>query len=268
MNKKLIESLAKLAKVKDVEEFSKALQSEEDTGFSLDLDNLTVRTKEEDAEVRNNILEESKKKNFTDAFEIQIKNMKKDLGLEFEGKRQEDFIESFKKKILTDAKIEPDKKINELNQSLEALRGQLTQKDQEFLNFKETVKSEKQKFKAQSLIPELPKELGLTKDEAVSLYFMNHESKEDGIYVNGEKQKNDLEKPLSLEDSVKQFVESKGWNKESFTGRGGGSQNQGQQSTLPKNEEEFNSYIQSKGWNLGSTEANALLVEMAKAQNE
>ena len=267
MNKKLIESLAKLAKVTDVSAFTEALQSETDTSFDLGLDNLVVRSRDEETQIRENLLAEAKTKNFKDAFEIQIKNMKKDLGLEFEGKRQEDFINAYKTQILSEAKVEPNKKIDELNSSLEVLRGQLSEKDNAFEQLKTSVEVDKRKFKAQSLIPELPKELGLTKDEATSLYFMKHEIKEDGIYFNGEKQKDNMEKSLSFEDSVKSFVESRGWNKSTPTGRGGGAQG-GSNNTLPTSLDEFEGYLKEKGINPGSQEANALLSEVVKANEE
>ena len=262
---KLIESLAKMAKVTDVEAFAKALTSETDTDFDLGLDNLIVRTKDEDEQVRENLLSESKTKNFTDAFEIQIKNMKKDLGLEFEGKRQEDFIDAFKTQILSEAKVEPNKKIEELNSSLEALRGQVSEKQSAYEQLQSSIENDKRKYKAQSLIPELPEGLGLNKEEATSLYFMSHEIKDDGVYRNGEKLKDKLEKALSFEDSVNSFIESKGWNKKQPTGRGGGAKGEGQ-SGLPTNLDEYDNYIKEKGWAAGSQEANALLSEVVKAE--
>ena len=269
MNKKLIESLAKLAKVQDVDAFAEALKSETDTSFDLGLDNLVVRTTEEDSQIKANLLEEAKTKNFTDAFEIQIKNMKKDLDLDFQGKKSEDFIDAFRNKVLADAKIEPDKKINDLNQSLEALRTQLSEKEKSFTELQSSIENDKRNFKAQSLIPELPENLGLSKDEAVSLYFRSHEIKEDGIYLNGNKLKDNLEKPLSFEDSVKSFVETKGWNKTQHSGRGGGAQGgEGASSSLPTNEQEYETYVKEKGWTIGSQEANAVLQQMAKAQTE
>lgn len=262
---KLIASLAEMAKVEDVEAFAKALKSETDTDYELDLGGLIVRTKEEDEQLRENLLAEVKTKNFNDAFEIQIRNMKKDLGLEFEGKKQEDFINSFKSKILAEAKVEPNKKISELESSLETLRGQINEKQSAYEQLKSSVEKDKRKFKAQSLIPDLPENLGLSKDDAVNLYFMSHEEKEDGIYVNGNKLKDKLEKPLSFEESVISFVESKGWNKKPV-GRGGGyggDDNPGD-GGLPKTLEEYDKYIEEKGWVKGGKEANALLSEVVK----
>lgn len=263
---KLIKSLAEMVKVKDVEAFAKALQSETDTDYKLDLGGLVIRTKDEEEQIRENLLSEAKTKNFTDAMEIQIRNMKKDLGLEFEGKRQEDFIEAFKSQVLSEAKVEPNKKIEELTGSLDALRQQVSEKESAYAQLQSSVENEKRKFKAQSLIPNLPEGLGLTKDEATSLYFLTHEIKEDGIYRNGEKLKDKMEKPLSFEDSVSSFVESKGWNKaQAPTGRGGGAKGEGS-SGLPTSLDEYDNYIKEKGWTKGSQEANALLQEVVKAE--
>lgn len=267
MNKKLIESIAKLAKVSDVEALTKALQSESDTEFKLDTDNLVVRTKEEDSQYKNNIIEDAKPSIWKEATEIQIKNMKKEIGLDFEGKKPEDFISNFKAKVLDEAKVEPNQKINELNSSLETLRSQLEDKDSKFSELQQSIALDKRKFKAQSLIPELKN--GLSKDEATALYFMSHEVKEDGVYVNGEKLKDNMEKPISFEESVSKFVESKGWNTpDTPTGRGGGARGDGASSELPKTMEEYDEYIKEKGYNPGSQEANAVLNDMVKAEND
>lgn len=266
MNKKLIESIAKLAKVTDVEAFTKALQSESDTDFNLDVDNLIVRTKDEDSQLRENIINDAKPEIWKQATEIQIKNMKKDLGLEYEGKSPEDFISNFKSKILSEAKVEPNKKIEELEGSLSKLRSQLEEKDNAFSELQSNIESDRLKFKAQSLIPDLTN--GLTREEATSLFFMKHDIKEDGVYRDGQKLKDNLENPLSLEDSVKSFLQEKGWNETKPSGRGGGARGNGDNTTLPTNDEEFESYIKEKGWSVGSQEANAVLVEMAKAQSD
>ena len=267
MNKKLIESIAKLAKVSDVEALTKALQSESDTDFKLDTDNLVIRTKEEDSQYKNNIIEDAKPSIWKEATEIQIKNMKKEIGLDFEGKKPEDFISNFKSKVLEEAEVEPNQKINELNTSLETLRTQLKAKDSKFSELQQSIETDKRKFKAQTLIPELSN--GLNKDEATALYFMSHEVKEDGIYVNGEKQKDKMEKALSFEESVSKFVESKGWNAPPKpTGRGGGAGSEGASSDLPTTIEEYDEYIKEKGYNPGSQEANAVLNDMVKADKD
>lgn len=270
MNKKLIESLAKLANVSDVEAFTTALQSETDTDFQLDTDNLTVYTNEQlDAlktTLTENVTKNVKDKAFSDAFEIQIKNMKKQVGLEYEGKKSEDFIKNFKLKVLEEANIEPNKMKEDYESSMEKLRNQITERDQDYLELQREVTNNKIRFDAKSFIPELPENLGISKDDATNLYFMSHEVKEDGIYKNGTLQKNNMEKPLSQQESITAFITEKKWNA-TPSGRGGGA-GSGDGKTLPKTMDEYESMLSERGLNPGSAEANALLQEVAKENPE
>lgn len=261
MNTELIQSLAKLAKVSDVEAFTAALQSESDTGFKLDTENLIVNTATELQTIKDNVYENAKKDTFKAAAEITIKNMKKETGLDFEGKDPKEFISKFKENILNEANIEPNNKIQELETSNSNLRNLLTEKESEISNIQESYKSESRMNTIKGLIPELPQGLGLTKDEAVSLVTLNLEFKEEGIYKNGELLKDKMESPLALDKYVENYVADKGWNKQP-SGRGGGSGGQG--SSAPTSLEEFNSSATEKGLRVGSQEYNALLNQAVK----
>jgi hypothetical protein len=268
MNKNLINSLAKLAKVKDVEAFTSALQSETDTDFTLDTGNLIVRTSEEELVYKTNISKEVKDKAFSDAFEIQIKNMKKATGLEFEGKKSDDFILAYKSEILKNANILPDKRIQELETTLEQVNASLSDKDIEFNNLKSGYSLEKNRFKAESYIPELPQAIGLSKSEATDLFFLKNEIKEDGIYKDGVRQINTTTaEPITLENAVSGFVSERGWNV-TPSGRGGGSG--GSASTAPSIStfDQFESLAKEKGLNVGSQQYNALLADTVKANPE
>ncbi|MFK7947851.1 MAG: hypothetical protein AB8G11_09685 [Saprospiraceae bacterium] len=264
MNKNLLQSLAKMAKVTDVEAFSKALQSETDTDFKLDTENLIVRTKEEEESFKSNLTNLVKDKAFSDAFEIQIKNMKKEVGLEFEGKKSKDFMEAYKSKILEEANIEPNNRISELENTLKTVTQSLEKKDTEYAQLKNGFSLEKNRLKAESLIPNLPESIGLDKKEVADLFFLKHEVKDDGIYKDGERLINQTTaQPFQIEDAVNNFISERGWNKQP-SGRGGGSQ-QGQD---PINKisslDEFNSLAESKGYRQGSQEYNSMLAEKIK----
>lgn len=261
---KLIEELAKLAKVSDVEAFAKALQSETDTDYKLDTSNLIVRTKEEEEDFKANISTEVKNKAFNDAFEIKIKNLKKDLGLEFEGKKDEDFINAFKTKILEEANIEPSKRISELENTLKTINTTLEDKDKELLNLKTSYQKDKVRLEAKNYL-KVPETLGLSKEEATDLFLMKYDIKEDGIYK-GEERIVDPKtaKPLELKDVVNSFVTERGWNKEVVIGRGGQGINNNNSVGVPTSLEEFNSLAQEKGFNVGSKDYNAYLAEVVK----
>ena len=263
---KLITELAKLAKVSDVDAFAEALKSETDTDYQLDIDNLIVRTKAEDEAYRSNISKEIKDKAFSDAFEIQIKNMKKDLGLDFEGKRQEDFIEAFKGKVLSEASIEPNKRISELENTIANINKTLQEKDNELNNGKSTFMKEKTRLEAESYIPDLPENIGLTKQEATDLFFMKYEIKDDGVYKGNERLvSTNTAEPLGLKDVIYNFVSEKGWNKETPKGRGGEGVRSGKGASLaPTTLDEFNALAAEKGFNVGSKDYNAFLAEVVK----
>lgn len=266
MNTKLIESLAKLAKVSDVAAFTEALQSESDTDFQLDTENLVVNTKDELETLKTNIYENAKSDTFKAASEITIKNLKKSVGLEFEGKDPDVFIEKFKASVLEQAQIEPNQKIEEQSKSLDNLRKQLETKDSEIESLKLDFQKKETRSKVESLIPELPEGLGLSKSEATSLFFNSHEVKEDGVYKDGVLLKDEMEKALSLNDVAEKFVSDRGWNKKP-SGRGGGAGAKGQPA-LPKTMAEFETQLKEKGINPGSMEANALLREVAEKNPE
>lgn len=263
---KLIENIAKVLKVEDKEAFASAILSETDADYQLDLDGLVVRTQEEDNELRDNIANDKKSKWFNDAFEIQIKNLKKDYDLEFDGKDANSFVEALKEKVLKDANAEPEKKIKEYETSISNLQKQVQEKEQAYSELQNSVKQKEQSYKIKSLIPELPETIGLSKDEAAQLLFSNYEFKDDGVYKGDELLKNNLEKPLSAEEVVSNFVTERGWNANPPSGRGGGAKGKGGSSLSHiSNNDEFEQHIKEKGLHPGSQEAQAIL---SKAMEE
>ena len=266
MNKKLAQSIAKLAKVSDVDGFIEALQSESDTDFELP--KVVVRTADEEESFKTNLLDNAKGETTKAAREILIKNMKKEIGLEFEGKKPEDFITNYKKHILDEAKIEPNKKIQELTESNDTLRKKLEDKDGEFDQLKSSYADKELKLNTQSFIPTLPESLGLNKSEASSLFFMSHEIKDGQVYKNGELLKNANEKPLTHKEAVDAFVTEKNWIEDDPSGRGGGSGNSRDSGGDGLTLQDFEDACTEKGLKMGSAEANALLDEMAKENPE
>jgi predicted methyltransferase MtxX (methanogen marker protein 4) len=186
----------------------------------------------------------------------------------YDGKSKDDFLKGIKSTLLEEAKVEPNKKVTELESSLEVLRNQILEKDTAFESLKGSVDGERKMLKAQSFIPELPESLGLKKSEAANLILNGVEIKEDGIYKNGELVKDSMQKALSLEDFIKESVNSRGWAKVP-SGRGGGSGGAvGASSSKPKTIEEYEAVIKEKGLHIGSAEAQAILQEAAKETPE
>lgn len=267
MNKEFIKSLAKLAQVSDVAKFTAVLESESDTDHGIDFTTLIIRTVADDETLKTNLLTQKKSEFQKAATEIQIKEMKKTLGLEFEGKKTDDFITHFKKQVLDEAKIEPDKKIGELENSLSNLQGKFELKESELLDLANSHKKADAKIKLQSYVPKLSDKIGLGKDDVISLFLRTHEIAEDGSVIkDGKTLKDNVENNLDAKTVISDFVKEKKWDVAPSGGGGGaGGGGGGNNSSLPTNSEEFKAALKAKGYNEGSTEANVLLAEIVKA---
>lgn len=265
LSQKGIESLAGTLKLK-VEDLTQVLSSEDEK--DLELPKLEVFTTEEFDAFKENLKDSHGKAKYdegkTASREMLLKEMSKDVGFETSIKDPNEFINKFKESILETAKIEPNKKVQELETSLSNLQSKLDDKDAEISNMLSKSKANEIKLKTQSLFPDLS-EKGLTKEDTVSIFFNNgYEVKDDGVYKNGEILKDSRENNLALKDVVEGFVKERKWTVENPSGRGGGARGKGGSSSLPTTLEEYETYIAEKGINRGSVEANALLKEVAK----
>lgn len=270
MNKKVIESLASVLKL-DVKVLTKAIETE---GEVIELpDGARFLTKEEVETIKDNHGKTRYDAGKTAGSEMLLKELGEKVGFDETVKDGESFINKYKDSILKEAKVEPNKKISELETSIENLRGQITKKDADYQELQNSVKSERRMLEAQSYIPELPETLGLKKSEAANLILNGIEIKEDGLYKNGTILKDSMEKPLTLEDYVKSSVTERGWGTKP-TGRGGGSGGaggaggSGSGGGLPKTMDEFEAQLKEKGLHPGSEEAQSLLAEAAKETPE
>ncbi len=262
LSEKTIESMAGMLKL-NVEELTKGISSEDEV--NIDMPSLKVfTTKDYDTLLDNHgkIRYDAGK---LAGNEMSLKNLSEEIGIDTV-KNAKHFVETFKVKILEEAKVEPNNKIQELETSISNLQGVITEKDNAMNTLSNRVKTNEQKFTVRSLIPTLPENIGINTEEATTLFFTGLEIKDDGVYKNGVLQKDHLENPITLEQSVKDFVSSKGWDKKNPVGRGGG--NQGGGTPNPKTYEDFLETIGGKGWAEGSAEANALLQDIAKENPE
>jgi hypothetical protein len=198
--------------------------------------------------------------------EIVYKELSKEIGIDTI-KNHKDFVGAYKNLILDEAKVEPNQKLDDANSSIEKLRGQITERDSDYLLLQKKVTENQVKFDVKSFIPKMPEGLGVTKDDATSIYFMSHEVKEDGVYKNGALQKDSYETPLTTEESVNSFITEKKWNVTAPPiGRGGGSGGSG--SGTPTTMEDYEATLKEKGFTPGSADANALLSQIAKDHPE
>lgn len=267
MNKKVIEDLAKVLKL-DVKVLTEAIETE---GKVIELpEGSRFLTKEEVDTIKDNHGKTRYDAGKIAGSEMLLKDLSEKVGFGESVKDGETFISKYKSSVLEEAKVEPNKKIVELEKSVENLRDKLTEKDTAYESLQKSINGERQMLKAQSFVPELPESLGLSKAEAVNLILSGIDIKEDGLYKGDTILKDSMEKPLTLENYVKESISSRGWSTKP-AGRGGGSGGAGGSggtTGLPKTMAEYEAHIKEKGFHPGSEQAQSLLREAAKETPE
>lgn len=269
LNKDTAEKLGKiLPKGITLEILSKAITSDKEE--TIDLPEGRFLTTDNESKLLDNHGKTKYNEGKTAGSEITIKELKEKTGLEFEGKDADKFVSEFKTSILKDAKIEPEKKVKELQSSLEKLQNQyktdLSTKDSELQRLQGSLQQQKTISQLSTIIPELSS--GVSKQDAITLFNAQFEIKEDGIYKGGELLKDNLQNPMTLEQSVNDFLSEKGWNAQTPTGRGNDFQGGKGGDALPTNQKEYESYIESKGYNPAGQDAKALRMKMLESNPE
>lgn len=223
LKKDLITKLSAIAKV-DLTELENALLSTEDE-VNITIPELHVLTPEElstrDANSKKNGYNEGK----TASIEMFVKETKEKLGLEFEGKDATKLIEAVQSKTLADAKIEPSKKIEELNGVISKLQGNLTALESEKLNLQGQFEATKTDAK---LLNYLPKNRlsTLNDEEYLTIIKKDHEIvTEDGKLVvkkGGEIVRNaTTQAPLEVNEVISNIFTERKWISDEQGGQGG-----------------------------------------------
>ncbi len=144
--------------------------------------------------------------------EMEAKRLKEHFGIEIEGKDLNKIIEAHGQKVLTDAKIEPNKKIADLQGSLEALQStyntDMAAKDQEI----SSKTNQLNQFSINSrLMSELPDNLSISPKHFLTIAQteVSFEQADDGAIVvkRGDAVlKDKLEKPIPVKDFLNDFA--------------------------------------------------------------
>lgn len=180
-----------------------------------------IRSNEDHETYIGNIKEESK----IAGLEIAIKGVRNDLNLEFEGKTMDNLIAAHSKKVLSDASIEPDNKITDLNSDLEVLRGKNISLQTQYDDMvSQTAIKDNQRKVDTNIYSAIPENLTLPKDDIMLLFKAKHDVvEEDGKIVvkeNGSVMKNDLRDTISVNDVMTKFSEQYVKAVEGGTGQG------------------------------------------------
>lgn len=97
-----------------------------------------------------------------------IKEAKEKLGLEFEGKGFDKFTDAFQKKVLADAKLDPDEKSKALLADLDKLRANLAEKDNAIASIEASYKrKETDRFVNDTLLSKINIETAIPKEDVL-----------------------------------------------------------------------------------------------------
>lgn len=160
-----------------------------------------------------------------------LKEMRDASELKYDGvKDPKNFVTALTTKVkentLEEAKIVPDKKIEELNVDLEKLRTQLGEKDNKLGEWENKWNDSQQDNKIDSFIMQaIPEKTNISKNEILTLakntdFKLKFDGEKPTIEKNGEVVKNDLREPVDALEYLKEFTSKFAIKPEG--GKGGG----------------------------------------------
>lgn len=265
----MIENLNELAKfVKGgAEVLQKAIESEDNV--SLEFIEGSFVSDSELTTLKESVFKEAKKEGEKVGYDYAMKDIKKDFNLEIEGKDRKIILDAVQNKIISDAKIEPNKKVSELSTSLENLQKQyeidLGSKSNEI----ETLSNKLRDYKVNGdLTKHMPEGLnGISTNDFMTLAktTASFEYENDQLVVkkNGTVLRDKMEKPVSPKDYLTEFATEKKWI--SSEGRGG-SDSTGGNSSAFKNMNEVYKHMEENNINPTSPAGEKLIADFTNNQ--
>ena len=181
----------------------------------------TLMNDEKLTELKENIAREKYNEGKTAGSEIYAKELKKIAGIEegTPGKGVNDVFTLLNEKISSDLKIEPEKKVKELQNSLETIQnkyqGLLETTEKQKTTYEKAIASERIEKK---LLREIPKDItGIKHDQLVTLLQSEYSidmTEDQGLVFSkdGAVIKNNLEKPVASSEIINTFITENGWN--------------------------------------------------------
>jgi len=249
----------------------KELMTKEDE-VSLEIPQVNVFTDDKLNELKETVKKQGYEDARTPIKEMTMKELKNISGLDIEGyKDPNKFLSAYKDSILSEAKVEPNKKINELNASLENLRTtmqmEIEKKEQEVSGYRKKMKDS---TISNTLLRKIPKDLkGVTADQAAKLYRSERtlDLTDNGIVLmDGENiVKDKFEKPVNIEDDLMAFFKQNGWLK--GDGRNDGNYSDGAGGSDFKTKNDIFKYMNENRIDPTSKEGLKLLNDFEKSQS-
>lgn len=258
----MIENVTQIEQTLGLEEgaIKSAIESEENvtinvpTGKFYEEDKFVIKSLEDHEKFVENLKGEQKNA----GLEIAIKEAKRELGYDFDGKKDiNQLLQFHANKVLEDAKIEPDTKIQELSSDKEKLQAtNRTLQEQIDQLVQDGKAKDNQRRIDDNILGSINGELTLSKGQIATLFKSEYSVVEDEgklvVQKGGETLKDSTNlDPLSVGDVLGEFT--KQFAKQAEGGAGGGDTNApGKAGTL----EAFNEEMAKKGINQNSEEYN------------
>lgn len=263
LSKQSIEALAALAKM-PTSELEAAIKAADEKDIKV-AEGLTTLTDAELKTVKRNSYKEGKEA----GIEMEVDEVKKELGLQFSGKSLRELLKAATEKELADAKLEPEKAVKEKEAQIAKLQQALQEKETEIQRIASEADGVRIKTDLLPHIPAAPEngpKLGY--DDIFPMMTANgYQPKlENGVtvfYKGGEKVTDKLGNPVAAGDVVKAFIKEKNLFPETKppAGRGGG--NSGG-SSGPRTLSELKDRFKAEGKSLLGQEFTKAVEEAAK----
>jgi hypothetical protein len=196
------------------------ISSEEN--HTIDLENRVFFSKD-DYEAR---IGNIKKESGNAALEIAIKKARTDLDLDFTGKNMENFIKSFRDKVESESKIEPEKRYSDLKTEFEKLQSISEGFQTKYSDLEKNIKTQEQsRVVNETLLKSIPDNVSIPKDDILAILKAKHSFNigEDGFEIikdNNILKNETTRNNLSVDEYMKSFI--KPYLKQVEGGAGGG----------------------------------------------
>jgi len=210
-----------------VDKLQEAITSEKEE--TIELVQMNILSDTELTTLKETVGKESAKSGAKTMIEMEVKALREKHGLDFEGKTIDNLINAYSAKQIASAKIEPNKKVDELNSSLENLQKKYETDLGVKTNEVTALNNKLGEYKVNGdLAKHLPEGLtGIDSNDFITIAKTAASFEyEDGVLVvkkNGVTQKDNLEKPIPPKDYLTSFATNKKWL--GSEGREGGDQN-------------------------------------------
>lgn len=209
LKQETITRLAALAKIK-ADDLLNAIKGESENELVID-ERLTVFSEDELTTLKNNEYKSGKDK----GVEMSVKDAKEKHGFDFQGKTIEGLLEAAQKKALADAKVEPEKKVAELNEKISTLQNTVKKYEDDLTAKDNEVSSVKINGELYKHIPSLgDKGPALGADDVIQLmrsngYDFKLENGKVVPYKDGKQVQDKVANPREAKDIINEFMKDK-----------------------------------------------------------